>query len=155
MKKILVLAAILMMVPATAMAGMTAFMGMDELSGNEMSEVTGQTGITIDATFAIGGGYITWGDDDGCAAFSTDGYFTMSTITVSSISVDGLTIDACDDGTNAWINIGMPSITINTSIAALRTSGNGSYGFGAGNSMGSLTIGSLVVTASNVRIRGH
>jgi len=63
MKKLLVLAAaLLILLPANAMAGMTAFMDMDELSNTELASTTGQAGITLRTSMTIvTGGYI------GCA----------------------------------------------------------------------------------------
>ncbi|MBU2489072.1 MAG: hypothetical protein KKA60_06750 [Proteobacteria bacterium] len=154
MKKILVLAVVLLLLaPISAMAGMSAFMNMDEMSGNEMSDVTGQTGITIDLTQEITGGYVAWGDNDGCTTYTTAGFLILSTITAGPITVDGLTIDACYDGTTAYLVIGVPSTIINANIAAIRLAD--SAGFGLGDSLGSLTIGSLAVTGMTVRINGH
>lgn len=154
MKKILVIAAIaLMLIPVTAMAGMTAFMDMDEMSSNEMSDVTGQTGITIDSQVNITGGYIAWGDDDGCTTYTVQGYVQLTTIVFDMLDIDDMTIDACYDGTDTWIVITMNEQTINGSIAAIRTTD--SLGFGAGASMGSLTIGSLTMDIPLTRIRGH
>lgn len=154
MKKILVLAAVLLLLaPVSAMAGMTAFMNMDEMSGNEMSDVTGQTGITIDMTQQITGGYIAWGDNDGCTTYGTAGFLVLSTITAGPITVDGLTIDACYDGTTAYLVLGVPAATINANIAAIRLAD--SAGFGVGESLGSLTVGSLQVSAMTVRINAH
>jgi hypothetical protein len=154
MKKILVLAVVaLLIAPISAMAGMTAFMNMDEMSGNEMSDVTGQTGITIDVTQQILGGYISWGDNDGCTTYASAGYVTLSTITAGPIIIDGLTIDACDDGTTSYVVIGVPVMTQSAHIAAVRI--GSAAGFGIGNSLGSITIGSLTMAAMTVRINGH
>lgn len=154
MKKVLVLAAVLLMLaPISAMAGMTAFMNMDEMTGNEMSDVTGQTGITIDMTQEITGGYIAWGDDDGCTTYGTAGYLVLSTILMGPMTVDGLTIDACYDGTTAYLVIGVPAATLNASVAALRLAD--SAGFGVGQSLGNITIGSLQLARMTVRINAH
>jgi len=155
MKKILVLAAILMLVPVSAMAGMTAFMNMDELSSNDLSSVTGQTGITINAQITITGGFQSWGDNDGCTAFTTAGFVTLSTITTRGFAIDvsGLTIDACNDGTTSYVSISYPTITLNQYIAAVRIGDDAAFGNGA--SIGSLTVGSLTLGSSYIRISGH
>ncbi|MFH1887484.1 MAG: DUF6160 family protein [Pseudomonadota bacterium] len=154
MKRILVfLLAALFLVPAGAMAGMTAFMNMEEMGGAEMGDVTGQTGITIDMTSEITGGYIAWGDNDGCTTYTTAGFLVLSTITAGPRTTDGMTIDACYDGTTSYLVIGLPASVSNAHIAAIRL--GASAGFGVGQSLGSLTIGSLASAGMTVRINGH
>lgn len=119
MKKIMVLAVVaLMLIPVSAMAGMTAFMNMDELSNTEMAQTTGQTGITINATAQIlAGSYVAWGDNDGCAGImgtaGTQGWLTINDLLVSGLVLDGTTIDVCTEGTTTtWLVIGVPEMTV-------------------------------------------
>jgi hypothetical protein len=157
MKKILVLAAcVLLLLPVSAMAGMTAFMGMDELSNSEMSDVTGQTGITIDVDLAVTGGYIAWGDDDGCTngtVLGATGYLILSTVTMSNVHITGLEIDACSDGTTTYLDIYVPTLTLNQRVHAIRLAATAD--FGAGLSLGSLIIGSMTYSSTSVLIRAH
>ncbi|MEW5735552.1 MAG: DUF6160 family protein [Thermodesulfobacteriota bacterium] len=156
MKKLLVLiVAALLLAPVSAMAGMNAFMDMDELSNSELASTTGQTGITINATAQILGGYIAWGDNDGCGGTTaaTDGWLTINGITASGIVLDGTTIDVCTAGTTTWLTIGVPALTINANVASLylgstiRTNGP--------DSLGQLTIGNLQLAAMTLEITGH
>ena len=154
MKRMLVfLLAAALLTPAGAMAGMTAFLNLNEMGGAEMGDITGQTGITIDMTSQITGGYIAWGDNDGCTTYTTAGFLVLSTITAGPRTVDGMTIDACYDGTTAYLVLGMPATVGNCHIAAIRL--GPSAGFGVGESLGSLTVGSLAVSAMTVRINAH
>jgi len=156
MKKVLVLAALLvMLLPVSAMAGMTAFMDMDELSNTDMSDVTGQTGITIYAAVTIVNGYVSWSDGDGCSIGSTAGFVTLSTIKSSMISVNGLTIDACNDGTTSYVSISIPTITLNQSIDAVRIGTAHAVGIAGGPSIGRIDQSNVTVSGSYLRISGH
>lgn len=156
MKKVLILAAVLvMLLPVSAMAGMTAFMDMDELSSTDMSDVTGQTGITINASVTIINGYVSWGDNDGCAAFSTGAFVTLATIKSSAIDLAGLTIDACNDGTTSYVNISIPTLTLNQSISAIRIGTAHAVGSAGGPSIGRIDQSNVTISATNLRISGH
>jgi len=158
MKKALILVAILLMLaPASAMAGMTAFMNMDEMSGNEMSDVTGQTGISIDSTVKFNGGYVAWGDLDGAAGIAaTAGYLILNSIyTPTALTMTGLTLDACTDGATTYLVIGLPAITGSATMQLLL--GNDANPNVATNeaSLGELTLGSLSFGTSTIKIYGH
>lgn len=155
MKKILVLAVIMLLVaPISAMAGMTAFMDMDEMSDTELAATTGQTGITMNQTITITGGYIAWGDDNGCAGTTANrGWLTLENITASGLIMDGTTIDICKAGgeVTTWLTIGVPALTITAGISAIRVGSNIDAGF----SLGELVIHSLQINAMTVEITGH
>jgi len=149
MKKILVLAAIIMLLPVSAMAGMTAFMNMDELSSNDMQTVTGQTGITIVADITTVDNYVAWGDNDGFGANTTAGYVTLSTMNVSNQSVT-VTIDSGTVTTGSYVAISIPSMSILQTIAAVRIGD----AVQAGPSIG--YIESLTnLTGTTIKIYGH
>lgn len=120
MKKLLVLiVAALLLAPVSAMAGMNAFMDMDELTNSELASTTGQTGITINSTLDIDGGWIVWGDDDGCAGTTANaGYLILGNITSSAIVTTGLTIDVCTNAGTTWLTIGVPATTIGDLLIA-------------------------------------
>jgi hypothetical protein len=157
MKKLLVLAAALfLLVPATAMAGMTAFMDMDELSNNELADTTGQAGITLTTSLTIvTGGYIGWGDDDGCAATvgqTWQGWVTLSTIWSDGVTLSNVTIDVCSayDG-DEWIVIAVPSMTLNQGVRAIKVGNT----IDEDDSMGELQIHNLSLAAITLQVRGH
>jgi len=156
MKKLLVLAAVaLLLVPASAMAGMTAFMNMDELSSKEMASTTGQAGITLNASLTIvTGGYIGWGDDDGCTTTvngTNQGWLTLSSIWSTGISLNGLTVDVCSDGTESWLTVVIPAMTLNTGVRAIKV---GSL-INTDDSMGELQIVNLSLSSVTLQVRGH
>ncbi len=158
MKK-LVMALVLLMVPVAAMAGMNAFMDMDEMSNNELAATTGQTGITLNATVQVTGGYIAWGDTDGCTTTAaTDGWMTMSGIQISSLVITGTTVDICRTGGTSWLTIGVPALTVAGSVAnifiddAIRTD-NGNLPSG-NNSLGHLVF-NLSLAGTTIEITGH
>lgn len=153
MKKVIIIAAVaLMLLPVSAMAGMTAFMNMDEMSNNELAATTGQVGITLNATLGITGGYIAWGDGDGCAGTTANaGYLTLDNIVASGIILDGTTIDVCTSGATTWLTIVAPAMTINASIDAIKIG----PAVNSGPSIGSLTIGSLGMAGVTLEIAGH
>jgi len=157
MKKLLVLAAaLLLMVPASAMAGMTAFMDMDELSSSEMASTTGQAGITLKATAEIvTGGYIAWGDADGCTwtiGGSSQGWLTLSQLWSNGTVLDGLTVDVCTgEDSLSWLVIRIPSMTLNQGVGFIKI---GSLR-DSGDSLGELNVVSLSVANVDLRVRGH
>jgi hypothetical protein len=154
MKKIIVLvAALLLVAPLSAMAGMTAFMDMDEMSDNELAETTGQTGITIKQHLEISGGYIAWGDNDGCAGTSAnEGWLTLNDLTVSALDAD-MTIDVCKAGGEAttWLTIGISEQIITAGIAEIKVGSN----INSGPSLGELVIHSLRIASTTMQITGH
>jgi hypothetical protein len=157
MKKIIVLvAAALLLLPMSAMAGMTAFMDMDKLSDVELAATTGQAGITINATAQVLGGYISWGDEDGYAAISaSSGWLILNNITVSGLVLDGTTIDICTpDGGPTWLVIGVPGLTITAGLEVLlspvRTPGDALE-----EKLGDLYVGGLQLAGMTLQISGH
>ncbi|MFP4476543.1 MAG: DUF6160 family protein [Desulfatibacillaceae bacterium] len=151
---IIVLAALLAL-PMSAMAGMWS------ITENEMEDVTGQAGITIDMAVQVTSGYVAYGDDDGDdgGTYASAGFFTLSGMKINdgaatpgALDLSGLTIDV---GTNASsesaLVIGLPSISGQVSFddILLGDSANG------GTSLGSLTLGDLGTAESTITITAH
>jgi len=157
MKRLLVLAAaILLLVPATAMAGMTAFMNMDELSSSEMASTTGQAGITLRASLTIvTGGYIAWGDDDGCTTTvnaTNQGWLTLKSIWSTGTNLTDVTIDVCSNELgDQWIVVKVPTMTLNQGIRAIKVGSTRD----SDDSMGELQIVNLSLAAVTIHVRGH
>jgi len=159
MKKLLVLAAaLLLMVPASAMAGMTAFMNMDELSSNEMASTTGQAGLTISGDFDIADGQIGWGDSDGFGGtYSAEGWVTLHGLHVTQ-SYTSITVDVGTDAgdTDSWIGIdlGTPLI-MNATIDAIYVGDDMDTQTPAKNNIGEIRVNNLTIADGHVRIKGH
>jgi hypothetical protein len=156
MKKLAILAVALLLVPASAMAGMTAFMNMDELSPKEMATVTGQTGITVELdTVGVSSGTISWVDDDGGPA--TLGYSDPGAVVISlgtcTTSLSGLAVDAGTTGGVSAIVITTGAQTLDANITAIRCATAADDTTQA--SLGQIKITDLVTTTGTVAIRGH
>jgi hypothetical protein len=150
MKRMLILAAVvLLIVPASAMAGMTAFMNMDELSSKEMASTTGQAGITLDVNATVASGYGAWEDSDGAAGYLHTGVvsvdFGAQTVAASVL------IDACSDGAgNSYIvvkNVG--SIALNNTVT-VKVGATVDVGRELGNFYSNTTVSALTL-----KISGH
>ncbi len=154
MKKLAILAAVLMLIPASVMAGMNI------LNESSLNDVTGQVGITIDTSVRVVDGFLAWGDSDGHATEATGGGFlVLDGLTVNdglggtgAMTQDNLTIDAGTTLTTSYLVIGLPSITGQIGIANIFL---GSTISGASESLGSITIGDLDVPSSTIMISAH
>jgi hypothetical protein len=137
------------------MAGMTAFMDMDELSNSELAGTTGQAGITLRTAMSIvTGGYIGWGDDDGCTttvAGTNQGWLTLSSIWSSGITNTDITIDVCSDGTQSWLTIVIPTMTLNAGVRAIKVGST----INTDDSLGELQIVNLSIANQTIQVRGH
>ena len=147
--------AVAMLLPVSAMAGMTA------INDSAMGEITGQAGITLDQSVQISIDYIAWGDDDGCSGTTTAGFVNVCTILIDddggAANMDGMLIDSganASDG-NPAICIEMPSSTLDIDIAAIRTGTSVPGGGTQGESLGSLHIENLDQAGGSIKIAGH
>jgi hypothetical protein len=157
MKKVLLLAAALLLLAPPAMAGMTAFMDMDELSSSELADTTGQAGITIRGTITVvSSGFIAWGDDDGCTNTITStnqGWLTLATIAQSVTTTgSGIEIDVCGSyAGDQYLVITLPGLTMTQTIRAIKVGST----INTDDSMGELRIVDLVLTGTTIAVRGH
>ncbi len=164
MKKYLALtAAMLLIVPVLAMAGMTAFDNMTEL-GDEMAEVTGQVGITIDSSVRIDDGFFAWTDADGWGTTGQAGasgslYLDNlrvygNTGTTSFLEQNGLKIDAgTDTGGTTYLCITLPRVQGVIEVGSIGLGTNQTVA--AANSLGSIMIGDLDMAGSTLKISAH
>jgi hypothetical protein len=154
MKKLAILAAVLMLIPASVMAGMNI------LNESSLNDVTGQVGITIDQTLEVNGGYLAWTDSDGTTDFTTQGVLVLDGLAVNNggagntVSMTGLTIDAGTDGTVGKLVIGLPSFSGDITITKIAL-GATVAAAQADEGLGSVTIGNLSVAQSDVIIYSH
>ncbi|SHJ81127.1 hypothetical protein SAMN02745216_02316 [Desulfatibacillum alkenivorans DSM 16219] len=152
MKKLVILAAILMLVPGMALADM----GL--LNESSLNDVTGQVGITIDQSLKATIGAVEWTDADGFETTTPGGGNTgaleLSVITIdnggNAISMTGLTIDADD----ASLVIGLPAMTGDISVGNIYLT-DGSTAATTSSSLGSLTISDLNMSGSKVVVMPH
>lgn len=149
-KGLLIIAlATLLVLPMTALAGMWS------VTEDEMENVTGQTGISIDLSFRVTSGYLAYGDSDGGTGYTSPGFFTLSgmrienTAGTGNMSLTGLTIDVGSSGATGAIVIGLPALSGRVYFSDLKLGSAAD----AGNSLGSLTLGNVGTTASSITIR--
>ena len=124
MKKLMIVLAILL-IPAVAMAGMSA------MSKKDLQTVKGQTGITIIAQGnSLTATRLAWGDADGFVGATAAGWLVLNSLTLPGINT-GIDVDIFTDATNA---LGM---------------GTGSYlridPLGPGMLTGTLAVGGIYV----------
>lgn len=88
MKKVLAIAAIVMLVPFTAF-------GMQMMADTALDDVTGQAGVSIsidNIQMDMSIEYVAWGDDDGFSGTTNAGWVNMNTIKMTGIIIDKLMI---------------------------------------------------------------
>jgi hypothetical protein len=149
MKKLCVLAAlILMLLPVTAMAGMQA------ASDTELSEVSGQTGITIDMNMSVTAGTVAWGDDDGFSPYTTEGWVVLVGLDLPTIALSNVTIDCGGNTTTSYLAIGTSGnvITGSLTIADIVI---GSTATSTGPSAGEVRISGIGISFGTIMISGH
>ncbi|MFP4476541.1 MAG: DUF6160 family protein [Desulfatibacillaceae bacterium] len=154
MKKGLLIIALaaLLALPMSAMAGMWS------ITENEMEDVTGQAGITIDMAVQVTSGYIAYGDADGDATgtYDTEGFFTLSGMALNdgaggAMDLSGLTIDVGTNAGTSALVIGLPSISGEVSFDDILLGATAD----SGDSLGSLTLGDLGTSSSTITITAH
>jgi len=154
-KSVIWMMAFVLLAPVAAMAGMTAFAGMDELSSHELAATTAQAGITMTMTGQIvTGGYIAWGDDDGCTTTvnaTNQGWLTLASIW-STGGVSTMTIDVCSNTMgDQWLVITAPVMLINRGIRAIKVGSTRN----SDDSLGELQISNVLVADLTIHVRGH
>jgi hypothetical protein len=149
MKKLLVLAAIMMLVPVSAMAGMTAVSDVD------LEGVTGQTGITISMTVTVQADSMAWGDSDGFGTYCTQGWLILSTVSMPNVQLTNVTIDCGSDGSTSMLQINLGTSNL---IQGNLTIGNVIIGTTANavtQSIGEIRMTNLGIKTGAIQISGH
>ncbi len=167
MKKLIVSLVVgaLLVLPLSAMA-------MDAISNAELDGVAGQAGVTIGfggtTTTTIDFSELSWGDPDGLGAGcgANQGWLIIDgDISIQQIIADGQTLtldvgttnaDSCSPGTDAvviptsgttFVAVGLPSTTMNISVANQLTIGMGTAAGTIAGTVGLLNLESLSVDA--------
>jgi len=149
MRKLCLLAALLMLLPVSAMAGMSAVSDVD------LEEVTGQTGITITMNVTVTATSMAWGDSDGFGTYSTAGWVILSTVQMPNVSLTGVTIDCGSDGVNSILQIDVGTGNL---ISGNLTIGNvviGTTASASTQSIGEVRMTGLGIQTGAIRIMGH
>jgi len=149
MKKLCVLAALMLLLPVSAMAGMTAVSDVD------LEGVTGQTGITITMNVTVSADSMAWGDSDGFGTYTTAGWLVLSSVTTPSVNLTNVTIDCGSDGTNAILQINLGTSNL---IQGNLTIGNviiGTTSSATTESIGEVRMTGLGIKTGAIQIKGH
>lgn len=159
MKKFMVVLAILL-VPAIAMAGMSA------MSKKDLQTVKGQTGITfVMTTTGTTVGSAGWGDSDGYGTISsTAGWLTLADITLPTINI-GATIDvatlaATEPGyvlSGGHLDHALVIHTMGPLVSGDLVIGHTYVGaaYGAGEDLGELRVSDVTLGATTIYVGGH
>ncbi|MBI9077519.1 MAG: hypothetical protein JEZ02_19095 [Desulfatibacillum sp.] len=154
MNRFAVIIILLLVLPVTVLAR------MDTLTEEDMVEVTGQTGITIDLTWQLLDSYLAWTDNDGfgTTASQTEGVITLSGLKINDgnaspgpITITGITLDVGTSGANTYLLLGMPAISGQVSIENFFI---GSH-VNSGGSLGRVYVGDLNMKNSVLRVTAH
>jgi len=150
MRSIFALVAVIaMLLPVSAMAGMTATSDLD------MEEVTGQTGITITMAVTVDASSIAWGDSDGFGSYTTAGWLVLSSVSTPTVNLSNVTIDCGSDGGNAILNINLGTTNL---IQGNLTVGNviiGTTASASTASIGEIRMTGLGIKTGAIQIKGH
>lgn len=123
---------------------------LSSISDEELGEVTGQSGITIDADVQVSVGAIDYVDADGDGSGgATSGTLRLQTVAFDdgsggAVSLNGITVDVDGSG----LKIGLPSITGTLSVGGL-------YLGNTTTSAGSLSVSNLNLSGTTVSISAH
>jgi len=138
-----------LLLPGAAIAGMTA------VSDFDLEEVTGQTGITITMNVTVTASSMAWGDSDGFGTYSTQGWVVLSSVTMPSVTLSGVTIDCGSDGSTSILQIDVGTGNL---ISGDMTVGNVIIGTTAASStasLGQVRMVGLNVRTGAIRVSGH
>jgi len=159
MKKLLLVALVVLFVPASAMAGMTAFMDMDELTNSELASQSAQAGISIAIDLGISntsGSYVAWSDGNGYTGYTAGGSVTLRNLGLSGTTytmANPLTVDVCTDPvTGSWIVLGVGALNLDMT-ADLEVGATVNTGLAA-DQLGSIT-NHIILNGGTIKIKGH
>lgn len=130
--------------------GSMAHAELSSITDEELGNVTGQSGLTIDADVLLTVGNLDYVDADGDGGGSaTSGTLRLETIAFNdgsggAVSMNGTTIDVDGSG----LKIGLPAITGTLSIGGL-------YLGNTTTSAGSISVGNINLSGTTLTINAH
>jgi len=145
-KKLFLVMLALMLAPAMAIAGMAG------ISDSELSQVQGQTGITLEMSLSVSIDAAGWGDDDGFGATYTDpGWVVLDGVTLPTIRFGGGFDAGTDPGTGHsalfWTTMGVNLVEGDLTIDAIRIQDDYAA---AGDSLGEIQIPGVAINFANI-----
>lgn len=148
-KKLLCLAAALVLVPFMAWAGMTA------VSDVELEEIDGQTGISIDATMSTTATMMSWEDDDGFSGATSTGAVILSGMTLPNISLSNVVIDVGTTAGTSYLAIATGNSNIISGDMTIQDIVIGSNDGATTESLGLFQVQGIGMGFGTIKISGH
>ncbi|MBW1988832.1 MAG: hypothetical protein JRI97_04725 [Deltaproteobacteria bacterium] len=150
MKRTLFWMAVIALVPLAAWAGMTA------IPDSELQEIKGQTGITVSMDLSVGMGDIGWEDGDGFTGAANPGAVVLSGVTIPTMSLSSVTIDAGTTGAGtSYLAIDTGSSNLITGTMIINDVIIGQSLGAAVSSLGKFQISDVAVSFGTIKISGH
>jgi len=149
MKRTLFWMAVIALVPLAAWAGMTA------ITDTEMGDVQGQTGITISMDLTMGMGDMGWEDGDGFTGAANPGAVVLSGVTIPSLSLSSVTIDAGSNATGSYLCIDTGSTNLVTGTMIINDVIIGQSLGAAVSSLGKFQVSDVAISFGTIKISGH
>jgi hypothetical protein len=149
MRKSLFVLAALMLVPIAALAGMTA------ISDSELQDVEGQTGITISMTMSVTAGSISWEDDDGFGTCTSTGAVILSGMTMPTVSVSSVDIDAGTCSGTSWLAIATGTSNLISGDMTITDLIIGNADTATQYSLGKFVQRGIGISFGTIKIAGH
>lgn len=149
MRKSLFVVAALLLVPVAALAGMTA------ISDTELQDVDGQTGITVSMDMNIAMGGMSWQDNDGFDSCTSTGAVVMSGVTMPTVSLSSVTIDAGTCSATSWLAIATGTANLVTGSMTITDLIIGASDTVTVQSLGKFSQSGIGIRFGTIKIAGH
>ncbi|MBU2489073.1 MAG: hypothetical protein KKA60_06755 [Proteobacteria bacterium] len=149
MKRTLFWVAVIALLPLAAWAGMTA------ITDTELQDVKGQTGITIDMSVTMSAGDMAWEDKDGFTGAGATGAVILSGVTMPSVSLSGVIIDAGSTATTSYLQIDTGAGNLITGDFIINDLIIGDAIGATVESLGKFQISDTAISFGKIKISGH
>lgn len=149
MKRTMFWMAVIAMIPLAAWAGMTA------ITDTEMQDVKGQTGITISMDLAVSAGDMGWLDTDGFTGATGAGAVILSGVSLPTISLSSVTIDAGTNTTGSFLSIDTGATNMIAGTMVIQDLVIGSALTATASSLGKFQVNDVAISFGAIKISGH
>jgi len=149
MRKSLFVVAALLLVPIAALAGMTA------ISDSELQDVEAQAGITLNMSLGVTMTSMAWQDNDGFATCTSTGAVILSGLTMPTISISNVNIDAGTCSSTSWLAIDTGSSNLISGDMTINDVVIGTSDTATVMSLGKFTQRGIGITFGTIKIAGH
>ncbi len=137
------------LLPLAAWAGMTA------ITDQDLSEVQGQTGITVNASVTMSAGDVGWEDAGGFTGAASNGTVILSGVTMPSVSLSGVIIDAGSTATTSYLQLDTGTTNLITGNFVISKLIIGRTLTSTLANLGKFQISNTAVSLGKIKISGH